>query len=79
MRGSAVWFTYWKKAWTTPTVMAPLSMARPATTAMTTWASRVSRRMRGLTQLVRKSAFWLAARLASAASDTCWMLSASWL
>ena len=79
MRGSAVCPTYWKKAWTTPTVMAPLSMAWPATMAMNTWENRVSSRMRGLTQLVRKSAFWLAIRLRSAASTTCWMLSASWL
>ena len=79
MRGSAVWLIYWKKACTTPTVMVPLSMAQPEITAITTWPSRLSIRMRGLTQLVRKSAFWLAARLASAASDTFRMLSASWL
>ena len=79
MRGSAVWLTYWRKAWTTPTVMVPLSIARPAMTAMTTWASRVRSRMRGLTQLVRKSARRLATRLASAARETARMLSSSWL
>ena len=79
VRGSAVWLTYWKKALTTPTVMAPSSMALPAMMAMTTLARRVSRRMRGLTQLVRKSAFWLAARFRSAEAATWARLSSSWL
>lgn len=60
MRGSADWFTYWKKAWNTPTVSWPLSSCQPAKTAMPICPRRLTSRTVGLMAFIIKSAFSVA-------------------
>ena len=68
---------YWKTAWNRPTLSVPLSRSRPASSAMTTWASLIRRRMTGATALARKSANAPARASSSASSQMDWKLFSS--